>query len=263
VPPETLPCNETLDKHLFSWHFFAMPKLRILAIIPARGGSKGIPHKNIRRFAGKPLIAHTIGAARSSRFVDRIVVSTDDKKIAAVARAYGAEVPFMRPKPLANDKSSIIDALIYTLEKLENDEGYIPTHLLLLQPTNPMRTADDIKNAVALMKKRRADSVISVCRTENLLITKDETDRLTILNPKLLKQPNRQQLPNYYKLDGCMIYLTDARKFRKERSLFAGKLVGYEIERWRAVDLDEPQDFVVGELVYKQQARVRRTLKTF
>ena len=235
---------------------------KILAVIPARGGSTGIPHKNIRPFAGKPLLVHSIEAAQKAK-LDRVIVSTDDEEVAKVARDAGAEVPFLRPAQLATNESSVVDAVIHLLEKLKADEAYEPTHVLLLQPTSPLRTAGDIENAIKLFETSGADSLVSVCRTENILMTKDADGVLTALNKDMLGQPNRQQLPTYYKLDGSMIYLVDAQKLIAERSFMVGKLVGYEIERWRAIDLDEPQDFVLGELIFKDRDAIAERIRNF
>lgn len=235
---------------------------KILAIIPARGGSTGVPKKNIRQFAGKPLIAHTIEAAKAASSIDRIIVSTDSEEIAAVARDFGAEVPFLRPAELATDESSVVDAIAHLLGELKKDE-YEPTHILLLQSTSPMRSAQDIERALELFESSGADSLVSVCRTENLLLLKDESNVLTIQNPEMLASPNRQQLPLCYKLDGSMLYLVDAKKFLAERSFFCGKLVGYEIERWRAIDLDLPQDFVVGERIFSARDEIERDIRDF
>ena len=235
----------------------------ILAVIPARGGSTGIPRKNVRDFAGKPLIAYSIEEAQKAKNIARIIVSTDDEEIAAVAKQYGAEVPFLRPATLATSESKVADAVADLLERLKKDEGYEPSHILLLQPTSPLRTAEDIENAISLYEKTGADSLVSVCRTENVLMTKGADGVLTIRNPELLSSPNRQQLPAFYKFDGSMLYLVDARKFLAERSFLAGKLVGYEIPHWRAVDLDEPQDFVVGELLYKNREAIEKAIRDF
>ena len=235
----------------------------ILAIIPARGGSSGIPRKNVRMFGGKPLIAHTIDAAKRAPSVNRIIVSTDDEEIARVARECGAEVPFLRPAELATSTSKVVDAVIHLLEKLKVDEHYEPTHILLLQPTSPLRAADDIERAVALFNLRGADSVVSVSRTENVLMTKDENDALTVQNPELLSSPNRQELLAFYKFDGSMIYLIKTEVLLKERSFIAGKTVGYEIPRWRGADLDLPQDFVVGELIFKNLNEIERSIQDF
>ena len=235
----------------------------ILALITARGGSKGIPKKNIRSFCGKPLIAHTIEIAKAAPSVNRIVVSTDDKKIADVARTFGAEVPVMRPAELAGDTSALMDAVIHMLDYLRNTEKYEPSHVLLLQVTSPMREVSDIENAVKLLEARGGDSVVSMCRTENGLFTKNADDVVETLYDGYKGATNRQMLPKTYKLDGCMIYLIKTEVLRRERSFLGGKLIGYEIERWRALDLDDPQDFVLAELVYAHKDELAKRIKNF
>lgn len=238
-------------------------KMKILALIPARGGSKGIPKKNIKMFAGKPLIAHSIEAAKGSKFVDRVVVTTDTQEIADIAKSFGADVPVLRPEEISGDKSLVMDAVIHMLDYLRDHEKYEPTHVLLLQTTSPLRKASDIDEAVELFRKREADSLVSMCRTENGLYVKDENDIVESLCDGYSASTNRQMLPQCYKLDGCMIYLIETNLLRSGRSFFGGKLVGFEIPRWRAVDLDEPEDFVVGELIYRHQEDILAQLETF
>ena len=120
----------------------------ILAVIPARGGSKGILNKNIRSFAGKPLIIHTIEAAKQSRHITKIVVSTDSKKIADVAKKYGADVPFLRPPEFSGDSSKVTDAIMHLCEKMRKEKAYKPDYIVLLQPTSPLRTGADIDGAL-------------------------------------------------------------------------------------------------------------------
>lgn len=237
--------------------------MEILAIIPARGESKGIKNKNIRVFNKLPLIAHTIKLAKKSPSISRIIVSTEDKKIKKIAEKFGAEVPFLRPKKLAQDSSEVVDAVIHLLKKLKDQKEYIPDYIILLQVTSPLRTAKDINRAIELFFKHKADSLVSVCRTENILMIKDKNNKLKILNTELLTSGNRQKLPVVYKLDGSMIYMIKTKVFLKKKSFFAGKLVGYEIERWRAVDLDEPQDFVIGELIHKNFNKIKQKIKNF
>jgi CMP-N,N'-diacetyllegionaminic acid synthase len=234
----------------------------ILAVIPARAGSKGIPNKNIRPFAGKPLLVHSINAAKNAPSVGRIIVSTDSEEIAMVAKAEGAEVPFLRPAELATSDSKVVDAVINVLDRLK-EGGYESTHLLLLQPTSPLRTSDDIEAAVKLFFEKGADSLVSVCRTENVLMTKDANSTIHFENQEMLSSPNRQELPAYYKFDGSMIYLVDTQKFRDERSFFAGKLIGFEIPRWRSIDVDEPQDFVLGELIFNHRKELQEKIENF
>ena len=236
--------------------------MEILALIPARGGSKGISNKNIRPFCGKPLIAYTIDAAKASPKVGRVVVSTDSEEIAATGRECGAE-SFMRPAATATDTAPVMDAVLYTLDKLRDTEGYEPTHVLLLQTTSPLRETSDIDNAVELLQKRDADSVISMCRTEQGLFTKNSEDAIETLHDGYKTGSNRQTLTPTYKLDGCMIYLIKTDVLRTTRSFLGGKAVGYEIERWRAVDLDEPQDFVLAELIYQNRAALKERIKNF
>lgn len=235
----------------------------ILALITARGGSKGIPKKNIKMFAGKPLIAHSIETAKAAPSVNRIVVSTDSDEIAAVARTYGADVPVMRPAELAGDTSRLIDAVFHMLDYLRDKEKYVPSHVLLLQVTSPMREVSDIENAVKLLMARNGDSLVSLCRTENGLYSKNADDVIETAYDGYGPVSNRQMLPKLYKLDGCMIYLIKTDVLRRERSFMGGKCIGYEIERWRAVDLDDPQDFVTGELIYENRENIAERIEHF
>lgn len=238
--------------------------MKILAIIPARGGSKGIKNKNIRMFGGQPLIAHTVLCAKKSKFINRIVVSTDSEAIARVSKKYGAEAPFLRPAELAGDKSKVADAVIHLLVKLKKDEGYRPDYIVLLQTTSPLRLPSDIDAALELCFKRRAPAVVSLCSTEQLLYAKDKNDRLKLVSSKeFLKSTNRQQLPATYKLDGSMVYAIKTKVFLDKKTFLPENTVGYIIPRWRAVDLDEVQDFVIGELVFQKRNQLARKIKNF
>ena len=137
----------------------------ILAIIPARSGSKRIPNKNIKEFSGKPLIVHTIEHALAASYIDRIIVDTDCEKIAKIVRENGAEVPFLRPAELAQDTSQAIDNIIYALNKLKEEEGYDPTHVFILQTTSPLRKVEDIDKCWDLMQRTSATTVLTVCPT--------------------------------------------------------------------------------------------------
>jgi N-acylneuraminate cytidylyltransferase/CMP-N,N'-diacetyllegionaminic acid synthase len=238
--------------------------MKILAIIPARGGSKGIPDKNIRDFCGKPLIAHTIECAKKSQYVNRVIVSTDSEKIAEISKKYGAEVPFLRPEDLSQDKSKVVDAIAHLVDKLKTDEGYVPDYVVLLQTTSPLRFSSDIDAALLLCFKRNADAVVSLCSTEQLLYTKDENDRLVLVSSEeFLKSTNRQQLPPTYKLDGSMVYAIKTEVFMNKRTFLPENLVGYVIPRWRAVDLDEPQDFIIGEILKNNLENISSALINF
>ncbi|MCR4256733.1 MAG: acylneuraminate cytidylyltransferase family protein [Candidatus Uhrbacteria bacterium] len=237
--------------------------MKLLALIPARGGSKGIPKKNIRPFAGKPLIAHSIEAGKGSKYVDRVVITTDDAEIAEIAKSFGAEVPVLRPAEISGDKSPVMEAVIHMLDYLRDKEGYEPTHLLLLQTTSPLRRSSDIDAAVELFQNRGAESLVSMCRTENGLFTKDENDVVETVYDGYKSATNRQMLPKCYKLDGCMLYLIDVNVLREKRSFLGGKLIGFEIPRWRAVDLDDPEDFIVGELIHRNASDIEDKINAF
>jgi CMP-N-acetylneuraminic acid synthetase len=136
--------------------------MHVLAVIPARAGSKGIPGKNIRPLNGRPLLAYSVDAARESRTVTRVVVSTDDEEIARVAREAGAEVPFLRPAALAGDAVPMLDTLQQVVAALKSADAYCPDIIVLLQPTSPLRTAAHVDAAVTLLLETSADSVVSV-----------------------------------------------------------------------------------------------------
>lgn len=225
---------------------------KILALIPARGGSKGIPRKNIKDLAGKPLIAYTIEAAKECVDIDYIMVSTDSREIAEVAERYGAEVPFLRPEFLADDTSKTIDAVCYTIGKLA-ESGRDYDYLVLLQPTSPLRTADDIEKAVRLSIENKCDVVsISEVTDSPILIREcDENGNLT----HLLEQSStvrRQDMPVYYRVNGS-IYVNNIKKLSLETS-FNDNPLGYIMPRARSVDIDEPVDFSVAEFYLRQDS---------
>src|SRR5579872_4366905 len=154
---------------------------KILAIIPARSGSKGILNKNIRVFNGKPLLYYPISIAKKSGIFDRIVVDTDSPKIAQMGKAYGAEAPYLRPKNLAGDKSSVIDAVFLLLERLKKD-GYVPDIICMLQTTSPLREVEDIINCYKLLKKPGVESVVTICESHARFYNLGENNKLVLVN---------------------------------------------------------------------------------
>jgi len=217
---------------------------KILAVIPARGGSKGIPHKNIIDLCGKPLINYTIEAALGSKYIDYVMVSTDDQKIAEIARYCGAEIPFMRPAELASDTSKTIDAILYTISKLENI-GRKFDILVLLQPTEPLRTAGDIDGAIDKYFECGCHSLVSVSRVDDhpILIRSIEENLLKpLLN--ISSTCRRQDMPTYYRVNGC-IYINAIHELNKETS-FNDNTVPYIMERSHSVDIDELSDLALA-----------------
>lgn len=216
----------------------------IMAVIPARGGSKGIPHKNIVELCGKPLIAYSIDAALSSKYIDYVMVSTDDPEIATVAKEYGADIPFMRPKELATDTSKTIDAVLHSIITLK-EMGRYYSDLILLQPTEPLRTHEDIDRAIEVYYRNACSPLVSVNEVDDhpILIRTIKDDRLSpLLNT--LSTCRRQDMPDYYRVNGC-IYI-NAIDDIDENTSFNDNPVPYVMERSHSVDIDELSDLAMA-----------------
>lgn len=218
---------------------------RILAVIPARGGSKGIPHKNIIQLAGKPLISYTIEAGENSKYIDYVMVSTDDEEIAMVSKKCGASIPFMRPAELASDASKTIDAIIHAVEGLE-EIGEKFDALVLLQPTEPLRTAADVDGAIEKYYEASCKPLVSVSEVDDhpFLIRSIEGDRLKPLLD-VSSTCRRQDMPKYYRVNGC-IYINPISELNKNTS-FNDNEIPYVMERSHSVDIDELSDLAMAE----------------
>lgn len=230
---------------------------RILALIPARGGSKGLPRKNVLPVAGRPLIAWTISQALSSESVGAVVVSTDDSEIADVAARFGAEVPFMRPDELATDTSPSIDAVLHALDALAA-HGREFDMIALLEPTSPLRAADDIDRAVSLlMAHPDADAVVSVgqVHTEHPAIMKRlEDDRLVSYIPVVSDATRRQELAAAYFPYG-VVYLSRVDSLRRSRSFYPERTIPMFIERWQNYEIDDMYDLLCVNAVLEFRQR--------
>lgn len=218
--------------------------LSVLAVIPARGGSKGLPGKNIRLAAGRPLLDYTVAAARASRHVDRVVLSSDDEEIMRVARECGCEVPFRRPGELATDEAASIDVVLHALDQL-------PPHdlVVLLQPTSPLRSAADIDGACRTLQQHGAPACVSVTAAEQSpywMFRMNERAELAPLLPaaeRAVGQSNRRQdLPPVFVLNGA-VYVARCEWLKRERSFVAAGTVGYPMPAERSLDIDTPADF--------------------
>lgn len=226
-------------------------KKSLLAIIPARGGSKRLPGKNIRNFAGRPLITRTIETALSIPAIDILMVSTNDQNIARIARADGAEVPFLRPQKLATDRARSIDVILHALDWYKANEGKVFDLVLLLQPTSPLREASDIKRALALFKRKKAGAVVSVCATEhhpwwsNILPPDHSMGKF--IKPAL-KNKASQELPVFYRLNGA-IYLADTAYLRRQNGFIGNRTYALIMDRSSSVDIDNLNDFKYAEFL--------------
>lgn len=230
--------------------------MKVLGYIPARGGSKGLPGKNIRPLGGVPLLARTIRAARASKSLDRLFVSTDYPAIARVAERHGVPVPWLRPARLSRDGSNADDALAYDLERLEREQGYRPEAVLVLQPTSPFRTVATIDRAVALHRRSKGRSVVSVTPARS-----HPNWCFTIAGGKLRRMNKgpfvaRQHLPPAYFLDGS-IFLASTKVFLRDRTFYKGAVLPLIVPAEEALDIDTLFDFAVAEGLL-MQGRKRR-----
>jgi N-acylneuraminate cytidylyltransferase len=225
--------------------------MEILAIIPARGGSKGIPRKNIVSVAGNPLIHFNVKAALNSKYISRLVVSTDDEKIAGVARNEGAEV-VKRPAEISGDFDSSESALLYTLEFLHDSENYSPDILVFLQCTSPLTTTEDIDSAISKLINEKADTALTVAPFHYYLWKENESGDVEGINHNKFKRPMRQQREPQYIETGA-VYVMRVKKFLKEKYRFFGKIVMSIMPEERCFEIDEPVDLVIAEQLIKHQ----------
>jgi CMP-N-acetylneuraminic acid synthetase len=226
-----------------------------IGLIPARGGSKGIPNKNIYMVNGKPLIAYSIEAgleAKKRGMLDCIVVSTDDEKIADISREYGAEVPFIRPKELASDTSKSVDCMIHAIQYYENI-GIEFDDIVLLQPTSPLRLAEDIVKAVGIYETEATDSLVSCYREDSINEYNVYYLDNNIGNP-LREEHNlgkrRQEIPTLYVRNGA-IFITDVQYMLERKLVIGNRPAIYVMPKIRSVNIDTLYDMHQAEWILK------------
>ena len=233
--------------------------LRVLGLIPARGGSKGVPRKNIKPLGGKPLLSYTAESALAATRLAKVVLSTDDEEIAELGRSLGIEVPFMRPAELAEDSSPTLPVVLHALEALEKSGEYFDA-VCLLQPTSPLRRAEDIDGCVALMEATEADSVVSVLPVPknynpHWVYWKDSNGSLALSTGDKDPITRRQDLPPGFHRDGA-VYVTRVDTLVSRRTLYGHKVVGYEMPLEFSSNIDTPEDW--RELEARIGKKVRR-----
>jgi CMP-N-acetylneuraminic acid synthetase len=233
----------------------AMPE--VLGLITARGGSKRLPRKNVKLLAGKPLIAWTIETARQSHRLSRVIVSTDDAEIARVAQGWGAEVPFMRPEALGQDESSHISVVTHAIRWLEEHRQGAPDYVMLLAPTSPLRTAEDIEAAIDIARRRAAVAVVSVCVPDRhpylckrILADGTLTDFVPL--PRELPSLRHQDLPPAYGLNGA-IYLNRRESLLRDGTFVPPGTVAYVMPPERSLDIDSSWDFDLAGLILRDR----------
>lgn len=226
----------------------------ILCVIPARGGSKGLPRKNIKELLGKPMIGYTIEQAKKSKYIDKIIVSTDDIEIAGISAKYGAEVPFIRPQELAGDNASIFDVLLHAVDRIIEKESFSFDILILLHANTPLRNVEDIDNCIELLYEKDADNVFSVTEAHrnpyfNMVeITKSR-------KVKLIKKGNyvsRQSAPQVFDMNSS-IYVWWKDILREKKKLFLRNTHIYVMPKERSIDIDDEIDFKFVECLLKKE----------
>ncbi|MDC0253307.1 acylneuraminate cytidylyltransferase family protein [Bacteriovoracales bacterium] len=230
-------------------------KKNCVAIIFARGGSKGVPGKNIRKLGDLPLIAYSINIAKKSNLIDRVIVSTDDSDIAQISREYGAEVPFLRPKELATDVSPEWDSWRHALKSLKNDPKFPEVHTFVtLPPTSPFRSVIDVDQCIETFQENSADIVITGTSSErnpyfNMVKLDSHGYAEVVIDPEK-KICRRQDAPTVYDMT-TVAYVTSPEFIFKHESLFSGKVKMVSIPKERAIDIDTKLDFFIAEQMLK------------
>lgn len=222
----------------------------ICGVVPARGGSKGVPGKNVRPFLGQPLISRTIKVARASRGLDRLLVSTDDDRIAAVSREAGAEVPFRRPAEFAGDTSTTLEVLRHAAMWIEHELQVQIDAIVTLQPTSPFRRPEHIDAAIRLWRETGAPSVISVCRAEHspYWMGRIDGDLFLPLLGEPHRHPQRQALPDVFRLNGA-VYVTSRKTLLEEGRILGAGTRALVMTEDESLDIDTELDFAIGELI--------------
>ena len=229
--------------------------MRFLAIIPARKGSKGIKNKNFKLFNGKPLVYWTIKSAKKSKYLNKILVSTDSSIIKNFSLKMKIYCPFLRPKNLSTDKTTANKVIVHALNFLKQENNYVPDAVVYLQPTSPLREAKDIDNACKIFNYIRPDSLVSVVKIHHNLnpsrvYSKSKKNFLKKISRKKEKIALRQNTKSYYGNNGASIYITSIKKINE--FITGGKLIGYEMSKLKSIDIDEIDDFKLAEVIQKK-----------
>jgi len=225
--------------------------MNVLGVIPARGGSKGIPLKNLTPLNGKPLLYYTVKASMDSEIINRTVVSTDNSLISKVATQLGADV-ILRPKRLSNDTVTLEPVIFHILNTLQKKEDYLPDVIVLLQNTSPLRTATHIDEALNKLKNEKLDSILSVCETHSF-VWKIQNKTIKPLNYNPLKRPNRQDMEKFFQENGA-IYATKYSSFINSSCRISGRIGFYKMPVELSYQIDTPHDlFLIEQLMKKNK----------
>lgn len=231
---------------------------KVLAIVPARSGSKGLPNKNIKEFCGKPLLAWPIQAARSSAYIDCVAVSTDSQKYADIASNYLAEVPYLRPEELAKDTATSFDVIDHCLKWYKENKNMIFKYVVLLEPTSPLTEAEDIDKAIEFLEKSSvAKSLVTVVKAESF-----HPDFCVTLGSNALIKPHngfannvrRQDLKDIFFLDGSL-YVSEVESLLKYKGFYHEETLGLQLEDYKSIEIDSLKDFICAEAIMKNKEK--------
>ena len=232
-----------------------------LAVIPARGGSKSIRLKNLAPLCGKGLIEYTFQAAKNSRLLDRVIVSTDSEPIAAFARERGIEVPFIRPAELAGDDCPMLPVVKHAVEFLQREDAYKPDYIVILQPTSPLRVARHIDESLELLIDRGADSVVSVIEVPHQFspysVMKLEDGRVVPFMPDSEQYSLRQRKPKFYARNGAAVYAFTYETLFEKNSIYGDDCRPYVMAPDESVDIDEPLDLEIAEMLLGRKSKAK------
>lgn len=227
----------------------------ILALIPARGGSKGLPGKNLMLIDGRPLVSFPITTALNSKYIDNVVLSSDDDKIMAVGRMYNCCVPFQRPEHLASDTASSIDVAIHAIDYYE-EQGKIYDYIILLEPTSPLTEAKDVDRAIEMLIDNRdvSDSIVGMAVVESnhpLFLAKkgEQGNVIPYIRKDFITPIRRQDLNELLFFEGSL-YMSDIATLKRIRSFVHEKTMPFVVPRWKSIEIDEYSDFLIAELYY-------------
>ena len=227
-----------------------------LGIIPARGGSKGLPGKNIKELCGKPLIAWSIESGLKSKYLDEVMVTTDSKDIANIAKQYGASVPFLRPDVLASDTATSFDAIKHTIEFYKNEFDKEFDYIVLLEPTSPLRETRDIDIAIEQLFNSNADSIVGICKTEDqnpaFLVFKNEKDFISGYENHDMKVLRRQDIKDVYFFEGT-IYISKTDVLLNKKTFYHENTIGYVVPKYKSLEIDDIDDFIMVEAIMKHK----------
>lgn len=239
--------------------------LQVLAIVPARSGSKGLPSKNTRILADKPLIQFSLEAGLQSSLVDEVVLTSDCEKCVNLAKQLGATVPFIRPKHLSSDETTSFEVIEHVLAHLSS-KGKTFDIFVLLEPTSPLRDAQDVDKAIASMISSQKESLVSVCRSEdqhpNFIFQIDSDGCLQTWSKKNFLPTRRQDVSPAYFLDGSL-YISTTEVFLSKKTFCHEKTLAYIVPKWKSFEIDDLTDFICVEAIFKERHKITKDIKTY